>query len=323
MHRALLLMAVLVAAGCSDKSTTPLLGTLEWDRIAVPAEVSEPVLRWAVAEGDRVEAGDLLLELDPARMQTRVNQAEAEAAQAEALLNEALNGARSETLDRARAALARAQAAVTDSRREYRRQVQLLRRGMTAVAARDVAQTTLQQNEAALREADAQLRELLAGTRIEQVHQAEAARAAANAARERARLDLQRLRVIAPRAGRVDALPFKPGDQPAVGAVLVSLLVGDTPYARVFVPTPRRARLNPGDAFEVQPHGVETSFTARLRSIRSEPSFTPYYALSGDDAERLVYRAELVLEGEAARDLPAGLPVSAEARENSAKDDDD
>lgn len=321
MRRALLLIAVV--AGCSDRSATPLLGTLEWDRIAVPAEVSEPVLRWAVAEGDRVDAGDLLLELDPARLQTRVNQTEAEAAQAEALLNEALNGARSETLDRARATRARAEAAVTDSRREYRRQVQLLKRGMTAVAARDVAQTTLQQSEAALREADAQLRELLAGTRIEQVHQAEAARAAAAAARERARLDLQRLRVIAPRAGRVDALPFKPGDQPAVGAVLVSLLVGDAPYARVFVPTPRRAGLNPGDTFEVRPHGVETSFTARLRSIRSEPSFTPYYALSGDDAERLVYRAELVLEGEAARDLPAGLPVSAEARQSSAKDDDD
>ena len=55
--------------------------------------------------------------------------------------------------------------------------------------------------------------------------------------------------------------------------------------------------------------GVATPFTATLRSVRSEPSFTPYYALAGDDASRLVYRAELVLEGGA--DLPAGLPVTA------------
>jgi HlyD family secretion protein len=50
-----------------------------------------------------------------------------------------------------------------------------------------------------------------------------------------------------------------------------------------------------------------------VRSVRSEASFTPYYALSGDDATRLVYRAELVLEGAGAADLPAGLPASARA----------
>ena len=54
-------------AGCAERGPAPLLGTLEWDRVAVPAELWEPVLRWAVAEGDRVEAGDLLLELDARR----------------------------------------------------------------------------------------------------------------------------------------------------------------------------------------------------------------------------------------------------------------
>jgi HlyD family secretion protein len=92
---------------------------------------------------------------------------------------------------------------------------------------------------------------------------------------------------------------------------MVSMLVGDAPYARVFVPAPRRAELKPGDKFEVRVQGVAQPFTATLRSIRSEPSFTPYYALAGDDASRLVYRTELLLEGTAAADLPAGLPVSA------------
>jgi len=92
----------------------------------------------------------------------------------------------------------------------------------------------------------------------------------------------------------------------------VSLLVGDAPYARVFVPAPRRAALGPGAKFEVHVEGAATPFAATLRSISSEPSFTPYYALAGDDASRLVYRAELVLDSGA--DLPAGLPVTATAR---------
>jgi len=47
--------------------------------------------------------------------------------------------------------------------------------------------------------------------------------------------------------------------------------------------------------------------------IASEPTFTPYYALSGDDASRLAWRAELVLEASAATgSLPAGLPCHAQ-----------
>jgi HlyD family secretion protein len=78
------------------------------------------------------------------------------------------------------------------------------------------------------------------------------------------------------------------------------------------VPAPRRTDVDAGTRFEIHVEGIATPFTAKLRSIRSEPSFTPYYALAGDDASRLVYRAELLLDGGAGvAELPAGLPVTA------------
>ena len=120
-----------------------------------------------------------------------------------------------------------------------------------------------------------------------------------------------RLTIRAPRAGRVDALPFKLGDRPPQGASVVSFLVGDAPYARVFVPETQRATTQQGAKFLVRVDGVAQPFTAHLERIRSEAAFTPYYALSGDDASRLTYRAELVLEGDAARKLPAGVPCQA------------
>jgi HlyD family secretion protein len=118
-----------------------------------------------------------------------------------------------------------------------------------------------------------------------------------------------RLQVHATRAGRVDALPFKAGDQPPPGATVASLLVGEAPYARVFIPESRRATLREGQRFLVHVQGRDGDLPARLRSIAREPSFTPYYALTGDDASRLVYRAELALDASAAAQLPAGLPV--------------
>ena len=305
-----LLLAAL--AGCADPGPAPLVGALEWDRIAVTAELAEPVLEWRVAEGDRVEAGAVLLEQDARRQDARIAEARGQLAAMEARLAELTHGARIETIDAARANLARARAAQTDAESEYTRVAELRKRELVAASAVDTALAARNQRRAETQAVEAQLRELTQGTRPEQIEHAAAAVESTRAALMTLELTRERLTVRAPRAGRVDALPFRAGDQPPVGAELVSLLVGDAPYARVFVPAPRRAELAVGARFDVQVEGVATPFAATLRSIRSEPSFTPYYALAGDDASRLVYRAELVLEGGA--DLPAGLPLTAMAK---------
>ena len=311
--RRLLLSALLLVAltGCAD-ADKPLLGTLEWDRVSLPAEASEVLLRIAVAEGERVEAGQLLLELDPRRQDARIAQARAEVEQAAAHLAELSNGARSETIDAARADLARNRAELTDAERSFSRIAELYQRKQVAIAELDRARAARDQASAATRSAEAQLRELTNGTRPEQLEQAAAALEATRGNLAQLQVGREHLSLRAPRAGLVDALPFKVGDQPPAGAELVSLLVGEQPYARVFIPASIRAQVSVGDLMRVFVEGVEQPFQARVRSIRSEAAFTPYYALTGDDASRLMYRAELVLQGEAARQLPAGLPLRAE-----------
>lgn len=313
---ALVVGALAFLAACQRDPNPPLLGSLEWDRVAVTAELSEPVLRWDVAEGDRVDQGAVLLELDPRRQDARIAEARGSLMQAEGKLSELAHGATLETIDTARANLARARAAEVQAETDYARMAELLRRELVTATAADQSLATRNQARAQTQANEAQLRELTRGTRPEQVEQAAAAVDAAKGALQTLELTRERLTVRAPRAGRVDALPFHPGDQPSVGAELVSLLVGDAPYARIYVPAPRRASVAPGDEFAIRVEGVDTPFRAKVRSIRSEASFTPYYALSGDDATRLVYRAELVLEGAGAADLPAGLPASATAAAN-------
>jgi HlyD family secretion protein len=305
------LLASVALAGCAKQGPQALIGTLEWDRIAVTAELAEPVLRWAVAEGDKVEAGAVVLELDPRRQDARIAEARGNLMMNEGKLAELTHGARIETIDAARANLASAHAAETDAEAEYTRVAEMRKRELVAQSQLDQALATRNQRRAATQSAEAQLRELTRGTRPEQIEQAAAAVDAARATLSGLELTRARLTVVAPRAGRVDSLPFRAGDQPSVGAELVSMLVGDAPYARVFVPAAQRTEVKIGDRFDVRVQGVAQPFTARVRSIRSEPSFTPYYALAGDDASRLVYRAELLLEGTAAADLPAGLPASA------------
>jgi HlyD family secretion protein len=86
------------------------------------------------------------------------------------------------------------------------------------------------------------------------------------------------------------------------------MLAGEAPHARVYVPETLRARLKVGDAVNVHVEGSEQAWPGRVRMIRSDPTFTPYYALTGQDVSRLSYLAEVQLGAEA-RELPAGLPL--------------
>jgi HlyD family secretion protein len=324
MHRFILVPLFVSAglvAGCSGDRLPPLLGTLEWDRIAVQAEAAEAVTAIAVKEGDRVAAGQMLLQLDPRRTDAQLAQAEAELRRAQAAQRELLHGARSETLAAARAELNRAEVTRTDAQRERERAAELRRQGLIAQADLDRRDTALKSARADAAAANARLLELSNGTRIEQLDQADATVAAAQARAEELRLTRARLDVRAPQAGRVDALPYKLGDQPPRGATVVSLLGGDAPYARLFVPAPRRASLQPGQRLQVRVNGIAQPYPAVLRAVRSEAAFTPYYALSGDDANRLSFRAEAVLQECAGADcasapkvaeLPAGLPLTVE-----------
>jgi HlyD family secretion protein len=310
--QAIAIVAALLAAGCHRTQSPQMLGTLEWDRIAVAAELSEPILSITVKEGDAVHAGDPILALDPRRTDAQLAQAKADAQRAESALAELRHGTRIETIDAARATLSGTESTQQNAKRERDRLAEIRKRGLIAQADLDNAETALRTATAQANNARANLTELLNGTRVEDIEQAEATLASAEANVEHLTLTRARLDVRAPADGRVDALPFKLGDQPPLGATLVSLLSGAAPYARIYVPASKRAELAQGARCRVRVESVEATFTATIRSLRSDPAFTPYFALTGDDASRLAYRAELVLDGEGAKKLPAGLPAQAE-----------
>jgi HlyD family secretion protein len=77
------------------------------------------------------------------------------------------------------------------------------------------------------------------------------------------------------------------------------------------VPETLRANVKVGDRARVFVDGRDAAFEGSVRMIRSESSFTPYYALIGKDAARLSYLAEIALGKDAAQ-LPAGVPVRVE-----------
>lgn len=302
------LAGLLVA--CSP-SPPQVLGTLEWDRIALPAPVSERIAAVSVHEGETVAAGAAVVTLESARTQARLDSARAQLTSAQEALKKLRLGARSEDIAQARAQVAGAQSVATNARQALARTRAEFARQVVPRASLDAAIAQSGSADASVQTAQQALAVLLHGSRPEDIAQAQAAVAAAQANVDSVAVDLQRVRVSAPRAGRIDSIPYKQGDQPPVGAPLAIELVGDSPYARVYVPEPLRAGVQIGDAARVVVDGRGGTFAGRVRAIRSEPSFTPYYALSGEDAPRLSYLAEIQL-GKDAASLPVGVPVHVE-----------
>ncbi|NUS61219.1 MAG: hemolysin secretion protein D, partial [Lysobacter sp.] len=81
-------------------------------------------------------------------------------------------------------------------------------------------------------------------------------------------------------------------------------------YARVYVQEPIRVGVAVGTKARVFIDGRDDAIEGTVRMIRTEPTFTPYFALIGKDAARLSYVAEIALQTRDA--LPAGLPVRVE-----------
>ena len=318
----LALLFPLVAASCSEPQAVAL-GTLEWDRIALPAPAAERIVEIQVREGQRVTPGQVLLQLDPRQTRARLRSAEAAVARQAAALEELNVGPRVEAIARARAAVEAAQAEARDQQADYRRLQELGKKNYASQSDIDAARAQAESALAQVQVAQEQLLELERGTRVEDIEQGQAALAEARAQAQAQRVLLEKLTVRAPRAGIVDSIPFKLGDEAPVGGSLVVMLAGETPYARVYVPQRLRLDVQVGGNARVyleglgQGEGSGTASGARsgpyageVRMVRNDPSFTPYYALTGDDVTRLSYIAEIQLGEDAAR-LPAGLPLRA------------
>lgn len=129
---------LLQLTACGDESPR-VLGTVERDRLTLTAPVGELINQINVVEGQQVQAGEVLLELDSTAAKARLGQRQAELKQAQAKLEEAVTGARSEDIDKARAALDGANASVKEVQQNFERTQRLFKTKVLSQADLDAA----------------------------------------------------------------------------------------------------------------------------------------------------------------------------------------
>ncbi len=308
----LALFAVLFGSACSSETAAPrIVGELASDRVELTAEAGEPILEILVAEGEEVAAGQVLIKQDASRAIAKLAEAEAAFLQSQARLDELVRGPRSEQITAARANAAGAAQELVFRRSEFTRAKEIHDRKLASEELLDSAKAAL---DAALANDElrrAQLQELLSGTTVEELAQAEQAVAQAAARRDLLAVDVERHQIIAPVDGIVDSRLFEVGERPSPGQAMLILLPGEQPHARVYVPEDQRISLRVGAAVKVSIDGIDAMLDGRVRWVASEAMFTPYFALTERDRGHLTYAAKIDIETSGKR-LPDGVPVSVE-----------
>lgn len=303
----LTILFVLLSA-CSDKGTYQALGTLERDRIVLKATAAEIITEAPVREGTWVRQGDLLVKLDDTQAKNNLMKAKAAQAMATANQTKLQHGARPEEIAASRAQLEQANAQASDARANFQRIKLLAEQKMVGQAELDKARSSRDAADANVKRTTQNLLALTNGTRIEDLNQADAQVAEAEANLRIAQHQLDQLSIKATRDGLLDRLPKYVGERANLNDPLAVVLAGKAPYARVYVLEPARVHLRVGDSLKVHVDGYPNSFDGKLRWVSHDPAFTPYYALNSRDRALLMYLAEIDLP-ESAIDLPSGIPV--------------
>lgn len=245
-------------------------GRIEAERIDIATEFPGRLATVHVEEGDFVEFGAPLAELDADEMEAQVREAEA-------AVGETRRG-----LEHAHAVKAQRESELVFARQELSRAERLVERNATAQEVADQRQTAVEVAVATIAAADAE------------IGRAEAAISAAEARLARLQSNLEDYRLTAPKQGRVQYKLASVGEVlPAGGRILTLLDLTDV-YMTVFLPTDEAGRLSiQDDARIILDAAPQYVIPASVTFVASEAQFTPKYVETEEERAKLMFRVKV------------------------------
>lgn len=184
-------------------------GEVRYQSLArIGSEITATVLARHVREGDRVNKGDLLIELNPAELQSRL-------AQAQTLLQQLQKVSRPQ----AQAALIEARNNLKQTRNEAQRRKALANKGMIPIEQVEQAQRMEANAKAALTRAELTAQSLAANSTEERLLKQRI---------NSAQTELAKTRILAPFAGRIQTRNVEPGDLVQPSKVLLEIARSDS-----------------------------------------------------------------------------------------------
>ena len=273
-----------------------------------------------VNEGDFVEKGQVLAQMDIEQLQTKRSQAEAELKRAVIGIDTAKSMVTQREAERAApaAVVAQHEAQLDAADRKLARSEELVKTDTTSLQVLDNDRANQQGAKAAVEAAKAQLAASEAGINAAkaQVVNAEASVEAAKAAIASVVADINDGTLTAPRTGRIQYRVAEPGEVLGAGGRVLSLVdVGDV-YMTFFLPTAQAGRVAiNSDVRIVLDAAPQYVIPAKVSFVADVAQFTPKTVETEEERQKLMFRIKAKISPELLKKyvqrVKTGLPGAA------------
>ncbi|MBI3441582.1 MAG: HlyD family efflux transporter periplasmic adaptor subunit [Proteobacteria bacterium] len=291
MKKILLFLLVFMCTGCQQKSAG-LNGYVEGEYLRIAPTSGGILEQLDVKTGDAVMAGQKLFSLDLTTLKADRDNAAAVLAQAAANLANLTKGKRPEEIAIFEQQKAQALADFQNAQSQLNRTLPLTRKGYVTKAQRDADQAAYDRAKAHVAELEAQLQTAFLGGREDEVV---AARAIADAAGQKlvqAEKLLNEASPLAPAAGRIEDIFYRPGEFVPAGMAVVSLLPPENIKVRFFVAEKMVSQIRQGMAVKIRCDGCNTAIEGKVTFISSQAEYTPPVIYSVESRDKLVFMIE-------------------------------
>lgn len=263
----------------SEPQSIALQGEIEMARVDVSSKVAGRLLTVHVRKGDRVEAGDPLVELDGPELQARLFQAESARSAADAQRRKSEAGSRKQELDAARAQWQKAAAALELAERTFGRIENLYSEGVVPRQRLDEVETQLAISRADEGMARAQLEIAEEGAREEDRDAAAALERQAHGSVMEVESFIKETLLRAPLDALVDDIVLRVGELAASGMPLVTLLDTTDVWIVFQITEDRLHSVSEGSPIKVQiPAKGSVDYVAQISYISVLPHFATWRA---------------------------------------------
>ena len=287
----------LLLAACSGEARREFLssGHIEATEVRIASKVPGRVRAVQAEEGDKIDAGTALAEIDTTDLHLALEAALADSAQAEAELKLRRSGARHEDIAEGRAMLQQATADLDNAAKDLERAETLLAAGSATEKQRDDAKTRRDLAQGRRDAAADRLERLQNGSRAEEIEAAEARVRSGSARAAQIRQQIRDARVVSPTAGRVTERLVEPGEVVGIGTPLLMVTDLGSPWLTIYVGEPDLPRVKLGQEVEVVADGGQKR-SGKISFIASEAEFTPRNVQTRDERVKLVFKVKVSLE---------------------------
>ena len=294
--------------GRTEKGITAT-GTIEVTKTDITAKVSGYLAELAIKEGDAVKRNQVVAKIDRPDLKAQLLRDEAALAKAKAQLRDLEQGARSQELQDAAAAVAGAQSQATKAKVDYDRYSRLFRDGAISTQQLDASRSANEVAANALVSAQSRYSLLRAGNRPETIETQKLEVDRSEAVLAGSRTQIADMTVTSPLSGRVLSKNYEVGEYINAGVSIAT--IGDLQdcWVKVYVSTEQLGQIRLGQSVKVKIDAYpDKTFQGAIKEISQNAEYTPRQSITQRERANMVFGIKVKIEN-AAEIMKPGLPA--------------